>query len=66
MTEDSFHLRGFMLKKLLAVTVLAFAIATPLLAGGCASDNDKGVNGLTGSDHPAQTHRPTGPCTGKP
>jgi len=55
-----------MLKKLLAVTVLAFAIATPLLAGGCASDNDKGVNGLTGSDHPTQVQRPTGPYTGKP
>jgi hypothetical protein len=39
-----------MLKKLLTVTVLGLATATPLLAGGCASDNDKGAYGLTGTE----------------
>lgn len=51
LTGGNFRLEILMLKKLLTVTVLAIATGTPLLAGGCASDNDKGTYGLTGTDH---------------
>lgn len=39
-----------MLKKLFTVTVLGIAAATTVLAGGCASDSDKGAYGLTGTE----------------
>jgi hypothetical protein len=39
-----------MLKKLLTVAALGIAVATPLLAGGCASDANQGQYGLTGTN----------------